>query len=191
MRTRTISEARIARWMKAARCGYPTGGAPRQDNMRAGKKGAGDGNELLLADADAAAVAADVTSRCVHKPVDMGALAGFCYRLWWPPAVRRRCSPRGPVVEPGVLQHHADSRSQRLPAYRGDITPSIRVVRNRSRQNSSRFTSVWSCRLPSVRRSPPCYPVRPPATGRSPGVPGRGKQRFTCSNSTRPVRRLR
>lgn len=85
MKTRTIPAKLAHRSLdEQLGAGIDRAGRLVQDQqLRAGKKGAGDGNELLLADADAAAVAADpclVASRqCVHKPVDMGRPGGFYY----------------------------------------------------------------------------------------------------------------
>ncbi|CKR55536.1 Uncharacterised protein [Mycobacterium tuberculosis] len=108
-------------------------------------------------------------------------------RLWWPPAVRRRCSPRWSrrrarcLATPCRFAIAATAGlPRRYPPRRSGF------VRNRSRRTALAGSPAWSCRLPSVRRSPPCYPVRPPATGRgSPACPG-GKQ--SSRAQTRPVR---
>ena len=116
-----------------------TGRLVEDQQLRAGQERARDGDQLLLAGADVAAVVAHPgvvsVGQRVHEPVHVGGRCGLddLVLVGIRPAVGDVLEDRA-AEQPGVLQHHPDPRPQRLPADRRDVDavdedpPRIHVV---------------------------------------------------------------
>ena len=100
----------------------------QDQQRRLGQERPRDGDELLLAGADVAALLVDdgvvAVGEAAHEPVHEGGPGGGEDLLLGGvrPAVGD-VVPDGAAEEPGVLEHHADPAAQVVAAHRGDVHP--------------------------------------------------------------------